>query len=142
MSLQMGIYVPSSVILTMDGVALTGLAEDGGISNKLTTKQATVKQGQDGFISGTQIVGGVPGELTLKFAQNSLANTYLTAALAAQLLGVFHAFSVIDLSTGTSVSYPRGFITGAPDVEFGKESGDREWMITGACIVQAEGAVI
>lgn len=138
----MGVYTPTSVILTMDGLALTGLAEDGGVSNKLLTKQATVKQGQDGFISVTQIVGGVPGELTLKFAQNSLANSLLTAALATQLLGVLHAFSVIDLSTGTSISYPRGVISGAPDVEFGKESGDREWMVTGACIVQAEGAVI
>jgi len=138
-SLAIGIYSPGDVIVTMNGIPISGFAEDSFVSSKETTPQASVKQGCDGGIYATQIKGGVPGELKIKLSQTSLSNNAMVLALAQQKLGILNAFSVINAGGGESTFYPRGFIAGTADQEYGKEAGEREWTIVGACFAQPSG---
>lgn len=128
-----GTYDPKRVIVTANGIPLTGFAEGDSITiERVTPERVTSKVGIDGE-SCRAIVNDLRGRVKLRLMHSSMSNPILDAYAKADRAtgrGAF-ALNVTDLNSGSNYTMPRAWIAQMPPVAFGNEVGVREWTIDG-----------
>jgi hypothetical protein len=123
-------YDPAKVMITLGGVPITGFADGTFVSVEPAGDRFTKKVGADGEVSRTKSNDNT-SRVTLTLKQTSLSNTYLNTLKESDRLlnaGV-RPLSITDLSGTTILFWPQAWVAAVPGQEFGKEEGDRAWVI-------------
>lgn len=123
-------YDAAQVILTINGVQISGYAADTFISVEREEPSFTKVVGADGTTSRAKS-NNRSGTMTITLNQTSASNDYLSALLAQDELTNEGVFPVIvkDISGESRFFSATGWVQGMPTVEYGKEISDREWLI-------------
>lgn len=123
-------YAPDKVTVVFDGAILTGYAEDSFIKIEMSTEAFTMHVGGDGEVSRTRNVDRT-GKVTVKLKQTSDSNDILSAFYTADITSLQGYLPVIvkDNAGRTLAAGSSAWIQKLPDTEFGKEIGEREWII-------------
>lgn len=123
-------YDAAQVILTVNGVEISGYATDTFVSIEREEPSFTKVVGADGTTSRAKS-NNRSGTMTITLSQTSPSNDYLSALLAADELNNSGVFPVIlkDVSGQARFFSGTGWIQGMPSVEYAKEISDREWLI-------------
>lgn len=118
------------VSMIVGGIPITGFADGTGIMVSLASDAYTKVSGADGVVSRAKS-NDYSGEITITLSQTSPANDYLTTiALADELSGAgVVPVSITDNGGTTKIASAFAWIRKKPDVEFGKEISDREWVL-------------
>jgi hypothetical protein len=114
---QVSIIIGGAIIKSWDIIAVA-MAEDKNTFTPSTTGQLTRTKNAN-----------KQGTFTLTLPQASEDNAVLSGLLKVD--GVIPC-AVIDTGGFSIHSMAEGVIVKSPDAEYGKESGTREWMITGS----------
>lgn len=123
-------YAPDKVTVVFGGAILTGYAEDSFIKIEMSTEAFTMHVGGDGEVSRTRNVDRT-GKVTVKLKQTSDSNDILSAFYTADITSLQGYLPVIvkDNAGRTLAAGSSAWIQKLPDTEFGKEIGEREWII-------------
>ena len=123
-------YDAAQVVLTINGVAISGYADGTFISVEREEQSFTKVVGADGTTSRAKS-NNRSGSLTLTILQTSPSNDVLSALLAQDELNNDAVVPVlIKDNTGKSRLFSAtGWVQGMPTVEYGKEISNREWTI-------------
>lgn len=123
-------YAPDKVTVVFGGAILTGYAEDSFIKIEMSTEAFTMHVGGDGEVSRTRNVDRT-GKVTVKLKQTSDSNDILSAFYTADITSLQGYLPVIvkDNAGRTVAAGSSAWIQKLPDTEFGKEIGEREWII-------------
>lgn len=123
-------YAPDKVTVVFGGAILTGYAEDSFIKIEMSTEAFTMHVGGDGEVSRTRNVDRT-GKVTVKLKQTSDSNDILSAFYTADITSLQGYLPVIvkDNAGRTLAAGSSAWIQKLPDTEFGKEIGEREWIL-------------
>lgn len=123
-------YDAAQVILTINGVEISGYASDTFISIEREEPSFTKVVGADGTTSRAKS-NNRSGTMTITLSQTSPSNDYLSALLAQDELSNSGVVPVIlkDISGQSRFFSGTGWVQGMPTVEYAKEISDREWLI-------------
>lgn len=123
-------YDAAQVILTINGVEISGYAADTFISIEREEPSFTKVVGADGTTSRAKS-NNRSGTMTITLSQTSPSNDYLSALLAQDELSNSGVVPVIlkDISGQSRFFSGTGWVQGMPTVEYAKEISDREWLI-------------
>jgi hypothetical protein len=123
-------YDAAQVILTVNGVEISGYASDTFISIEREEPSFTKVVGADGTTSRAKS-NNRSGTMTITLSQTSPSNDYLSALLAQDELSNSGVVPVIlkDISGQSRFFSGTGWVQGMPSVEYAKEISDREWLI-------------
>ena len=123
-------YDASQVILTINGVEISGYATDTFISIEREEPSFTKVVGADGTTSRAKS-NNRSGTLTLTLSQTSPSNDFLSALLAQDELTNAGVVPLIlkDISGESRFFSGTGWVQGMPTVEYAKEISEREWLI-------------
>lgn len=105
--------------------ALTGLAEDTFVSVSRDEAIYSKQVGADGEVTRSS-TNNQAGTATITLQQASDSNDFLTTLAAS---GAIFPFTVKDDSGRTVLFSETAWIEDYPDVEFGRDAGEREWTI-------------
>lgn len=126
-----GTYAAEKVVVTVGTSIVTGFADGDFITAKFSEDRYFSKAGADGEVGRAKTASRM-GEITITLSATSAANDELSSIFnLAQVGGIDPPipFGVADLS-GRSVAFAsKAWIKTAPDMTFGKEIGDREWIL-------------
>jgi hypothetical protein len=120
------VYDPKQVTLIIGGAVITGFAEDDFI--RVTFPDAGSKVvGADGEVVFSKSPDET-AELTFRLKQSSPSNDVLSALVRASRLTNTPIPGVVVKGNGrTLVASPHAWLTGKPEMSFGKEIKDFEW---------------
>jgi len=123
-------YAPDKVTVVFGGAILTGYAEDSFIKIEMSTEAFTMHIGGDGEVSRTRNVDRT-GKVTVKLKQTSDSNDILSAFYTADITSLQGYLPIIvkDNAGRTVAAGSSAWIQKLPDTEFGKEVGEREWIL-------------
>jgi hypothetical protein len=123
-------YSPDLNALIVGPSPITGFAEDSAIEVKFDEERVKQKIGQDGHDVQSYNPASKAGTITIKLMQDSPSNQYLTA-LAAELGPVRIQYFPVLLQDLNGASRASGmfYVKKVPDAAFGKEIGEREWVL-------------
>ena len=122
-------YNSARVLVLVGGVPLQGFAEGTFVNIAPQADRVTSKSGADGEVSRS-ISSDKRHTITVTLQQTSPSNDVLSGmALADELSGGGFPvpFLVQDLSGRTLFATDVAWVSRAPNITFGVESGDREW---------------
>ena len=122
-------YNSARVLVLVGGVPLQGFAEGTFVNIAPQADRVTSKSGADGEVSRS-ISSDKRHTITVTLQQTSPSNDVLSGmALADELSGggLPVPFLVQDLSGRTLFATDVAWVSRAPNITFGVESGDREW---------------
>lgn len=123
-------YDPSQVALIIGGFNITGFADGSFVTVARNADAFALYIGTDG--EGTRAKSSnKSGRITITLSQSSDSNAILSAILLADELSNTGVVPVlIKDNSGTSLfAAETAWIVKAPDSEFGRELGSREWII-------------
>jgi len=123
-------YAPDKVTIVYGGAILTGYAEDSFIKIETNTEAFVTHVGGDGEVSRTRNVDKT-GKITVKLKASSDSNDVLTSFYVADITSLQGYLPVIakDTNGRTLAAGSSAWISKLPESEFGKEIGEREWVI-------------
>lgn len=123
-------YAPDKVTVVFGGAILTGYAEDSFVKVETNNEAFTTHVGGDGEVSRTRNVDRT-GKVTVKLKQSSDSNAVLSALYIADMTSLQGYLPIIvkDNNGSTLAAGSSAWISKLPDAEFGKEIGEREWII-------------
>lgn len=123
-------YAPDKVSVVFGGAILTGYAEDSFVKVEVSTEAFTKHVGADGEVSRTRNTDK-SGMITVKLKQTSDSNDVLSAFYNTDITTLQGYLPVIvkDNVGRTLAAGSSAWIQKLPEAEFGKEIGDREWVI-------------
>lgn len=125
-------YDSKQVAIIVGGVLVEGIADGTFVSIEQNEEQFSLQVGSDGEACRSK-TNNRSGRVTLTLGQWSNSNTLLSSLHAGDVLspngdGIVPLL-VIDKSGTTVCAAEKAWIVKAPTVEFGRESGSREWII-------------
>jgi hypothetical protein len=123
-------YDPSQVAIIVGGFQITGFADGSFLTVARNTDAFALYIGTDG--EGTRAKSNnKSGRITLTLAQSSDSNAILSGIAAADELSNSGIVPVLikDNSGNSLYAAETAWIVKAPDSEFGREVGAREWII-------------
>lgn len=126
-------YSPKNMIMTVNGVQLTGFGDTDMVTISLDEAKFTKYVSVDGQVARSHNVADT-GRFVFTLNQTSAANQVLSGLLAldtAEASGnnVFSVAVRDQNSDGTFYLGTDCWIEGMPESSFGKEIGTREWVI-------------
>ena len=124
-------YNAKDVTIILAKSIMEGLADGTFVTAARTNDSFTLATGADGEGVRSQS-NDKSGIITLTLLQSSQSNDVLSASAALDELqgdGVFEIL-IKDLNGTTVISAETAWVAKPADVEFGKESSEREWTIT------------
>ena len=118
------------VIVTVAGSVLTGLADGTFVNAARTNDSFATVTGADGEGARSQS-NDKSGTITITLLQTSASNDILSAAHNLDELQGDGVFPVLikDLNGTTLIQAETGYVQKPADAEFGREVGEREWII-------------
>ena len=127
-------YNPDRVVATFAGNILRGFADATFIKVRPLSAGFTSKAGADGDVSHSR-TNDPRVEITVSFMMGSSSNDVLSAIHEADLIAPGGAgvsdFLMTDLNGTTVLECANCRIMKAPDMEFGKEDGQYDWVLEG-----------
>lgn len=132
-------YSPAAIVVTFAAQILRGYADGSFVTAKRNTEATTLHVGADGR---TTVVFSADksGEITVTLAQSSQSNDILTALYAEQEAGLIpKPIFIKDVLGTTLVSGLEAYIKKLPDIEYGKEVTNREWVFVVGSLKMAVG---
>lgn len=136
-----GTYSADKVVITLGGGIMSGFADGDFITVKYVDDRYFSKVGADGGVGRARNASKL-GEITLTLSATSPANDTLSAMFNLDsLAGVNNPmpFGCADLSGRTLCGAGNAWLKTAPEVTFGREIGDREWVFECADLVMFSG---
>lgn len=122
-------YDPARVQLTLAGKLIIGFAET-FIRAALNADLYTTQVGAQGDVTRSRSQDRT-GTVTLTLMAGSPSNDVLSALAKADEEGLgVGVLQIVDLQGTTLLVSPNAWISKKPEVEFGKESGERVWVIS------------
>lgn len=123
-------FDPLKVIVTVDGIPLTGWADGKFISIKPAAAAFTKKVGASGEVARAKS-NDLTQEVVLDFIQTSMSNDILSgfAALDKNNGGGQFALSVIEIGTANVLFATNAWVRQDPDWERSKEIGEVSWTL-------------
>ena len=128
-------YSADNVSIIVDGTPITGFAEGAFVDVARAVESATLYMGADG--KGAMVINpNKSGTVTIRLAQTSLSNAFLTA-----LEAVKSVFPIIVKDTnGNSLhTGAKAFISSMPTSSYAQELNSREWVIMVESLIHIEG---
>lgn len=121
---------PKSVIVSIDGIPMSGYADGTFLEITADTQQFTKIVGADGTTTRVKS-NNYGGVLTLTLSQSSPSNDVLSALLNADRVGNVGIFPILikDLSGTTLIFSATGWIQQFPDSAWGTDINNRAWTI-------------
>jgi hypothetical protein len=126
-----GTYSADQVIVTVGGVIVSGFADGDFITAQYDEDRFTKMVGADGEVGRSKNPSRA-GNIEITLAASSRANDELSALFNLDSLAGVDApiaIAVSDLSGRTVIGASKGWIKSAPEVTFGKEIGERVWVL-------------
>ena len=126
-----GTYSADKVVVTIGGVIVTGFADGDFVTAKYDEDRSTKKVGADGEV-GRSRNPSKAGTIEVILSASSKANDELSALFNLKQIGGFETpipVGIADLSGRSVASSSKSWLKTAPDMTFGKEIGDRTWVI-------------
>ncbi len=123
-------YDANKVVVVLGANILSGFADGSFLTVERSEDSFTVYVGSSGEVARSRS-NNKTGTSTLKLMQTSLSNDILSAYMVADELsgqGIV-PFQVKDLQGATLVLAKESWVLKPADVEFARESGEREWKI-------------
>ena len=121
-------YDPKEILLLVAGVPIDGFA-DGDFITVEFPESFTTQIGAQGAHTRSRVADST-ADMTVTLQQTSPGNAYLTSLLAAdRALGVLVPVLLKDLIGNDLIAATQAYITQRPSLNFGAESGSREWSI-------------
>lgn len=138
-----GPYSPADVIVAWNGVQLLGYANDTFVTVARAEDGFTTVVGAGGDVVRTQNLNRM-GTVTVTLLEESPSNAYLTtAALQDELFGLSRGPLLVKNIRGTLIcTADVSWIKKIADVEYAKESGQRQWAFDCASLIFAGGGVL
>lgn len=118
-------YDPGRIIVSVNGIAITGFAEDSILTLAPLGENNRLVVGADGELARS-IDRNKAWTLTLSLLQTAGSNDVLSLLSAS---GAYFLCVVQDASGRTLFTEDEAFCGQEPDVSFGAEIGEREWTI-------------
>lgn len=130
-----GSYDPSRVIVTVGGVILSGWSDGDAIIARRAEDAYSTRVGIDGGVARSRNANKM-GEFEFRLLQTSSANDAMSALfnvddLVNDGLAVVPV-SVVDGSGRSLASATQCWIKTVPEATFGKEAGERIWVMSAA----------
>ena len=126
-------YSPDQVSIVFSGVLMDGLGEDTFLTLAKNSEAYTTTVGVDGKVTRNKILDE-SGTFTITLSASSNVNDQLSAIYNLDRLTPGGAgvgpFTVRDNSGRTLLHCPEAWISSYPDLEFGQENGENEWVIS------------
>ncbi len=141
MAAELKNYDPKNIVIVFGAIVITaGLAEDTFVSAERDEEMFTKKAGADGEVTRTRNRNKM-GRVTLTLQQTAEANQLLSAQAAVdELTGNGVAPLLIKDLGGTSLAAAaNAWIAKRPAMAYGKDSGNREWVLDCAELILNEG---
>ena len=123
-------FDPASVVISFGGIPLSGFADGTFLEITADNPQFTKVVGADGFT--TRVKSNNYGAVaTLTLAQSSPSNEILSGFLNQDRLNDDGVYPLLikDMSGTTVVFSATGWIQQFPNITFGNELNNREWII-------------
>lgn len=123
-------YDPDKVIVTFGGVPLSGYADGTFVNVERAEDAFTLSVGADGETARTRNLNK-SGTITITLMQSSASNDLLSGAAIADEstgLGIFPVM-IKDMAGTTLAIAANAWVKKMANAEFGKEHGDREWVL-------------
>lgn len=123
-------YAPKDVVVSFDGVNITGFSEDSMISVTRNDDMVSEVVGAQGDLQLT-VNHNNTGEITFTLLQNSPSNLNFEEYFMAEQGDNFSTISMITIavpSVGLTISCSNAYMKSIPDFTFGSDNNDREWM--------------
>jgi hypothetical protein len=138
-----GTYSPKNIVITVDGIPISGFADGDAIGLEYGAPRFTKKVGMDGEVVRSQSPD-FSGTLKIRLMQTSLSNDLLdTYAKLDQLTGLGgFTLMMADLRSGANYTAVQAWISAMPPVNYGMEAGQREWSIDFASMVPVNAGTI
>jgi len=122
-------YDPKAIALTVGGVPITGFADGTFVLVERANDSFTKVVGADGETSRAKSQDR-SGRITITLAQTSNSNDYLSSVMKRD--EEFNAgvvpIQAKDVTGASTVFSGSGWVVKPPNVEYGKEINNREWM--------------
>ena len=121
---------PKNVIVTIDGIPMSGYADGTFLEITADTQQFTKVVGADGTTTRVKS-NNYGGVLTLTLSQSSPSNDVLSGLLNADRAANLGIFPILikDLSGTTLIFSATGWIQQFPDSAWGTDINNRAWSI-------------
>ena len=121
---------PDKVSVVFGGAILTGYAEDSFVKIEVNSDAFTTHVGADGEVSRTRNTDK-SGKVTVTLKQTSDSNDILSGFYTADIATLQGYLPIIvkDNVGRTLAAGSSAWISKLPESEFGKEIGDREWVL-------------
>lgn len=133
-------YDPSKVIVTWNGIPITGFADGTFVKISSPSDAFTKKVGADGEVARSRTNDNTR-EVTITLMQTSISNNLIAKKHQIDCLTGLGTgpLRITDLM-GLSLFYaPQAWPRKSPDKEYSKEVGDREWVFdTGPVVSDTE----
>jgi len=123
-------YDSKQILQSFLGNILVDFAEDSFVTIAWDTESFTDKVGADGFVVRSRQSDN-RATITIRLSQRSPSNAILFAAHKADRAtgrGV-GPYIIKDLGGQTLITAPNTWVQKRPDVEFGKDAGEMEWVL-------------
>lgn len=129
-----GTYAADKVIVIVGGIPVSGFADGTFVTAKYEADRYIKKVGADGEVSRSKNADK-SGTIELVLSQTSASNDALNALFGlASLAGIDPVVpvAVTDLSGRSLVAASKCWLKTAPEVTFGREIGERTWVLEAA----------
>lgn len=126
-----GTYAAEKVCVTVGGVIISGFADGDFITAAYDDDRFVKHVGADGEVSRAK-TASKSGTIEIVLSQTSKANDELNAIFGlASMAGIDPAVpvAVADLSGRSLVAASNAWLKTAPEMVFGKEVGERTWIL-------------
>lgn len=134
-------YDPANVIITFNGVPLTGFADGEFITITSPSERFTKVVGADGLVSRAKSNDNTH-EVTVTLTGTSISNDYLTGIVALDRYGNAGkgALQIADLNGTALFAWEEAWIRQPSDVSFDKTITDKAWTFdTGQATIESYG---
>lgn len=137
----MFIYSPDQVIITLNGLHITGKAEDEFLTITRAEDDTTISIGADGEAAVARNKND-SAQITIKLMASSAGNDILQAAYAAyKAIGAVSVIMIKDLNGRSLFLAERAVPVKFPDVSFAKAQGSVSWTwVTDRLVANLGGA--
>lgn len=118
------------VVLTVAGHIVSGYADGTGITIAYTEDRWTPQTGSDGDFTRSRNNNN-EGSITITLQQSSLSNDFLAGLelLDSQTNAGLVPVLLKDLNGSTVAMADKAYVQSVPEAEFGREAGERQWVL-------------
>ena len=133
-------YDAKAVSVVVGAQIITGFADDSKVSVERTDDAFTMTSGVDGDATRSKS-NNKTGSITITLKQTSDSNDFLSSLADADELANNGVVPVIIKDNGGRTLYTaaEAWIRKRPVGEFGREAGDREWVLDCAALIMITG---